>query len=203
MCSVPVTFGGGSWMENEGLPGVQRGAVGARRSPYRRQWASMAAGSRISRRFGHVGSQSAHGDLMRCNPQGRRAGWVVGPAVGCGVSPLRACPLTTRMPASCRAATCAPLLSACGGGNGDHLPSCGVASQRMAARLHRSTGTTGRPVAQPRPKSRLDRWPGVSSKAQAHRLAAPASPPWSSRKTRPATTSSSPTGTLDRLRLSR
>ena len=46
MCSVPVTFGGGSWMQYEGLDGSSVGAQAPLASHSGAQCDSMAAGSK-------------------------------------------------------------------------------------------------------------------------------------------------------------
>src|SRR5512138_1829911 len=46
MCSVPVTFGGGSWIENDGRPGSCVGSYTPLASQRGAQRASMAAGSK-------------------------------------------------------------------------------------------------------------------------------------------------------------
>ena len=46
MCSVPVTFGGGSWMLNEGLLGSSVGTNAPGSFHFKAQRASMAAGSK-------------------------------------------------------------------------------------------------------------------------------------------------------------
>ena len=47
MCSVPVTFGGGSWIENAGASGRVPAAKWPRDSHSRYQNASMPAGSKL------------------------------------------------------------------------------------------------------------------------------------------------------------
>jgi hypothetical protein len=46
MCRVPVTLGGGSWTQNEGLAASSVGAYRPSRSQVGPQWASRAAGSK-------------------------------------------------------------------------------------------------------------------------------------------------------------
>ncbi len=47
MCSVPVTFGGGSWMQNAGAPGAWLGLKSPRASQSGYHFASMAWGSKL------------------------------------------------------------------------------------------------------------------------------------------------------------
>ncbi len=47
MCSVPVTFGGGSWMQNGGAPGAHEGLKYPRDSQIGYHLSSMACGSKV------------------------------------------------------------------------------------------------------------------------------------------------------------
>ena len=69
MCSVPVTFGGGSWMENEGLF-VSSVGVCARRLPRRPQ--------RASRWFGRFRKDFCESVMARAGTAGGRAAEAAG-----------------------------------------------------------------------------------------------------------------------------
>ena len=146
MCSVPVTLGGGSWMQNDGRAGSSVGAKAPLASQTGAQRASMAAGSK----------DLASSDMERCdkarrfdtpgrvNGQGAGRVSIVGGALfgaaafqGDNMQKTTITTTAARWRLRASAALLPLLLAACGGGSDDDTVvwpsaplSCSIADQK-------------------------------------------------------------------------
>jgi hypothetical protein len=77
MCSVPVTLGGGSWIENEGFDGSRVGACSTAAAQTGPQRDSMAAGSKDLASSVMVGGTAGHGAEGTVRPRGQITGTLI------------------------------------------------------------------------------------------------------------------------------